>query len=487
MKKILVLGFFTFLINYTFAQHEGSVFTATGRAGVSTTFATDYQSLGINPANLGFPAYEGRKSTMGYSETGVSVFSSALTKSELRQSITNFVDTNFTYEQKLDAVSKFAGEPFSLNFDGTYFGYSFQHDKIGGFAICIKEKFNWYSNLNAQVTNLAFLGYSAPYFDSLLLNDGTTVSNSSGNYYAYKDQISKGISAAPQMISQLFDGSKINMLWYREYNIGYGRKILGLGDLELLGGVGVKYLQGFAIMDAKVENGKLEAFGAFTPKLNIDFGAAALTNPSTITQSSFLPKPIGSGWGFDIGANLVFKENTKLAIAITDIGSVKYTGNVYEIKDTLLIDINTEGFNSYNFFMEMSKIAGESGIFKWKGEKEITAALPTTVRIGASQKFFKVLEIGADIIAPVTAGAGNFDKALFSVGADLLLFNKIRLSSGFITGGNYGTKKNIPVGITVIAPGGVWEGGIASRDAVTYFTQESPNLSLAFGFLRFRF
>ena len=35
------------------AQTELSNFTATGRGGVATTFATDYQAIGINPANLG--------------------------------------------------------------------------------------------------------------------------------------------------------------------------------------------------------------------------------------------------------------------------------------------------------------------------------------------------------------------------------------------------------------------------------------------------
>lgn len=38
----------------SWAQHEFSSFTATGRAGVSTTMLTDYQSVGVNPANLAF-------------------------------------------------------------------------------------------------------------------------------------------------------------------------------------------------------------------------------------------------------------------------------------------------------------------------------------------------------------------------------------------------------------------------------------------------
>ncbi|RZK27943.1 MAG: hypothetical protein EOO63_12310, partial [Hymenobacter sp.] len=35
------------------AQNELSNFSATGRGGVINTFATGYQVLGVNPANLG--------------------------------------------------------------------------------------------------------------------------------------------------------------------------------------------------------------------------------------------------------------------------------------------------------------------------------------------------------------------------------------------------------------------------------------------------
>ena len=35
------------------AQNELSNFSATGRGGVINTFATDYQVIGMNPANLG--------------------------------------------------------------------------------------------------------------------------------------------------------------------------------------------------------------------------------------------------------------------------------------------------------------------------------------------------------------------------------------------------------------------------------------------------
>jgi len=52
MNKIKIVVLLILISTLALGQGEGSVFSSTGR-GVSTTFATDYQSLGINPANLG--------------------------------------------------------------------------------------------------------------------------------------------------------------------------------------------------------------------------------------------------------------------------------------------------------------------------------------------------------------------------------------------------------------------------------------------------
>jgi hypothetical protein len=54
MKKYLLTALLSMYSFLSFSQAEMSVYSATGRAGVATTFVTDYQAIGINPANLGF-------------------------------------------------------------------------------------------------------------------------------------------------------------------------------------------------------------------------------------------------------------------------------------------------------------------------------------------------------------------------------------------------------------------------------------------------
>ena len=57
------------------AQTEMSVFSSTGRAD-ATTFVTDYQAIGINPANLGWAGrYPKKKVFIGLAESSFSAYS----------------------------------------------------------------------------------------------------------------------------------------------------------------------------------------------------------------------------------------------------------------------------------------------------------------------------------------------------------------------------------------------------------------------------
>ncbi len=57
---------------------------------------------------------------------------------------------------------------------------------------------------------------------------------------------------------------------------------------------------------------------------------------------------------------------------------------------------------------------------------------------------------------------------------------------GGVTGGG-GYDLQMPVGINFAIRGGSYEFGVASRDAVTFFKDNAPTLSMAMGFARVRF
>ena len=144
------------------------------------------------------------------------------------------------------------------------------------------------------------------------------------------------------------------------------------------------------------------------------------------------------------------------------------------------------GFDNYNIFAQAGDIVGDQGFLEWNGAVEKTVSLPTAIRLGGSVILVEdKLEVGTDLIVPGNSVAGNYDKAIWALGGEFAPVEGLRFNAGISMGGNYGV--NLPVGIVIRSGGGTWEAGLASRDAITFFTQNQPTLSLAFGFARFRF
>ena len=113
--------------------------------------------------------------------------------------------------------------------------------------------------------------------------------------------------------------------------------------------------------------------------------------------------------------------------------------------------------------------------------------LPTVVRFGASVELGKKIELGFDMLLPTNEvpGPGSSQNAIIGFGGDVQPIPWLRMSAGVMTGGNY--DMSIPIGLTFILGKGSFEAGIASRDAITFFVNDGPTLSLSTGFMRFRF
>jgi hypothetical protein len=491
MRKFLV-NIFVVLYTIPFlAQMEFSTFTNTGHGG-ATTFATDYQATGINPANLGWDfKYTKYHFALGLNEFAGSIHSTALQKPELRgmlgQALTgNFND--FTRDQKIQAAKNFADEGFAMNADYGSLGFGFITKHAGGFALHINDRFQWYSKLGPQASDLLFLGKTSQYFDQLLylnpVGDTVNIANYANMSPDSIKNVISGIATLPKKIGEMLNGSEITMSWTREWNVSYGRKIIGNDDASLFAGIGVKYVQGTGYTSIKSENNKLTAITSLSPSFNIDYGTASQT-ANAVRGSSFPPKSVGSGFGFDFGVNVIIKNFLKIGTSFINAGSIKWTGNVYEVRDTLLASTFSGGMNNYNIPGNLSDVLGAKGLLRMVGQKEIVTKLPGMARFGASIVLKKFAEVGFDMIFPLNQEAGNFKKPLIGFGGDICPLKWLKLQAGFVTGGNY--DYSVPLGVIFIGKDGDFEGGIASRDAVTFFTQNGPTLSLAIGFMRFRF
>ncbi len=502
MKK-LYLGFLVcgVITTSAFGQGEQSSFTSTGRGGVATTFASDYEAIGLNPANLGMaPKYEGKNVSLGLTEFGASVYSEALAKPDLRGMLFGFADgtsSDFTPEEKAQAAAEFVASPLAMNVDVLTVGFSVYGEKFGGIGFTVKDRISWYSEFNQNFSEMLFQGYNASYFDRYELVDGSNIPvDSLAALNIPPEDIVRGYvdSLQGSLLSDVLDGTRMTMNWYKEYNLTYARGFEINENLTLYGGIGLKYLQGVASLDINAQNGEfVESYAATSPFLPINYGGLSTNNVAnidTINDGLFgvLPEAIGTGIGADLGFNILLGE-WDIGFAVTDIGSINYTRNVYSVNDVQLVDLSSPGLDNYNLFEGASTFTADNGIVDWTPLQSKKVQLPTVGRAGISYTHKigedRKVEFGADVILPLNGVAGNYQNAMVGVGGDISILKWLNVSTGMVLGGNYGF--NIPAGVTIDIGNGTYEMGVASRDVYTWFGNDGPTLSLSTGFLRFRF
>lgn len=471
MKNFLLLLVAGMLSGYAVAQAELSSFNATG-SGYSTTTLTDYQCLGVNPANLGWKR-NNNSMNLGFFEFAGSIYSEPLTKKEIMNDLWgNPITLNDA--QKLDAAKKFEGTRIFGSASLMSVGFSYQDEKLGGFAFNIRERFVWNSILNKNAANFLYLGYNDPYFDSLAVDNGDTV----------------GYATNPIYASNLYNGTEQQFIVFREFNIGWGRQIVNNDNFTFYLGVGIKYILGYGMTQYYQENngGSITGYSALSPAFKVDYNTPT---PSRIDGDGY--KKVGSGFGFDIGTTFEFyKKKIRVSIAVVDIGSITWDGNVYKGNNGRVWKINTEGIDNYNIFQQGQLIDSDNypgDPDEWEGIQDQKLKLATTMRGGANFKINEEFEAGFDVIIPFRPEMpGSFLAPVYGIGGKYNPAGWVDISLGVVTGGKFGT--NIPLGFTfypVKKENNTWAVGIATRDVKTLFSNNNPTVSAAFGFLRFSF
>ncbi|MCB0763795.1 MAG: DUF5723 family protein [Flavobacteriales bacterium] len=467
------------------AQTEISAFTTTGRAA-ATTFVTDYQAIGINPANLGWQwRHENKHFAFGLAEGTYSIYSDALSRDDMRNRVLN---TNFTFTEaeKEQAGRVFADAGATLNADVMSFGLAYSGEGIGGLAFQMRDRMQLSARFGPRMAELMFEGYRADYFDLLVLATGDTVTNYANMSADSLALVVLGVATQPQALGRLVNGSHMGFTWYREFNLSYGKAVVRNEDVEIDLGVGFKYLVGIGIVDIRAENDALEGFSSLSPDFEIDYETGSRSEGARLTAGKILfPQPVGRGFGVDVGISAIIEQRWKFGAAVTNLGSINWTGNVYTANDGSLVDLATDGLDNYNFFEGIEDFATNSGLLEWEKGKDRRVPLASTARIGLGRVFGELAEIGVDVVLPLNDEPGSLMEPVIGVGGDVRPFQWVQFSMGLVTGGTYDTK--LPVGVTFIAGDGTWEAGVASRDAITFFTDRNPTVSLSMGFLRFRF
>ena len=497
MTRTLFQFIFIFSLFNLSAQTQGSAYTAVGK-GVATTFVTDYHSLGINSSALGWgTGYEGKNFTLGLTEFSMGIYSDSLSSdkmSSLFKTIRNEALGKDVAPDDWKKQAQNAADYLStgVSMDATYnwIGFSYQNEKLGGIAFNIQERYNWYSKLNTDVSKISFSGKTSDYFDQLTVvygTDTTTIQNHDG---ISEDTIAHAISGrltAPFKLSDITKGTDIKFSWNRHYNFGYGKKLFGDSTFAVFAGIGGRYITSTAMFDFESDDNGMTLNSAVSPNYDIDYGNVSNTNVSNYQEKGkTFPRAVGSGYGVDLSASVLLFSKLKIGVAVNNIGAVTYKRNVYSVRDSLITEVRMNGLENNNVTQVMEELLKKDGILNLVGEEKIKIQNAANIRIGGSMEFGKKLAIGVDFVAPFDRDApGSIQNPVFSVGGDVKPIKWLTISAGYFGGGIY--KHNIPVGINFVLGGGTYEFGISSRDALSFFLNDSNSISTAFGVVRMRF
>ena len=500
MKRIIFSVLVCLSVGLGYSQTEGSVFTSTGR-GVATTFVTDYQALGINPANLAWTKeFRGKRVALGFLETGFSLSSPILNSPILNDSKTIPFNFGFNSEANFSDFQEFSSdlqEGLRINADVRIFGLAIT-TKIAGFGFSVNERYSMNVQTSKGFADIASFGFGSPYFDTLVYNQGGTVQKTLNTPAAYDSlrsdtsvQLIAGIAGNPKTIPELMEGTQIKVSWIREFNFGFGTQVFKNKKFGLYAGLGVKYLQGMALLDIEAKNNDFNGFMSYSPSLEGGSGNPGLFSTGNIQYK--LPKAAGSGFGFDLGVNVKAFKRLKIGVAVNDIGSITWSENTFSAQaDSILSTFRVKGF-----YADSGSLQSNSGgatfdsilnnlVDVRAGNFSRKVNLPSTFRFGASIQFGKILELGAEVVTPLNDKPGNLISSVYSFGGDLK-FGPVILSSGVVLQNREVLR--VPVGIVFSTFGGLYEIGFSTRDIqslINLQSQENPMISAAFGFLRFR-
>ncbi len=461
MKKLFaILGIGIFTVP-AIAQIDMGVPSAAGKGGASTAMVRNWEAIGINPSNLGWS--DNYKFSITLLNGGLTAQSKALDFKTLKHAMFHPSDT-FTIAEKQNYADLFTNpDGFNMQANINWLAASIYFPKFGGLAFSVRDRAYAHVGLNHNAADILFNGM---------------------NSTVYQDT-----SIYSQNISKIFDGCNITYLHFREANLSYGRRILKFGvedadgnpAVQVYGGIGLKFIWGMANMNGKIDNGTIVGQSSFSTNYSINYGNIQNFTPEKV---SGIFNAVGTGTGMDLGASIVLKNKIRFALAATDFGSITWKNNVLVSNDTTMphLDSTNVGLNNWQIGSQAGFLFGNNGFMNYSPAKDYKSNLPTRLRLGFGMKMGERVDLGADVVLPLNKTLYNLSKPYMAIGADIKIFEVLKLNVGIAGSGPLGF--NLPLGIT-LGPLGPLEFGLATGDVLTFFDKsKNPNLSFCFGFLR---
>lgn len=487
----------SFLPTLAFCQQLS--YTAQGR-GTAIGIETDYHAIGLNASALGWgTGYDNLRITSGSGEFYAFMYSDSLnpkTFSDFYKVFRNQIGGK-EYDSAAsvnlqNSLRQLAASGTQIQINTGYLNVAFQSPKFGGIAFSINDQYGFKVKFNDGFSKYL---KSDNWVD--LVDSASIALNGDTSRIAFRPNLSSDTLAAiysihlkePLNLQTFTKGSYLQSTLHRNFNLSYGRKILGKDSSFLLyAGVGARFIQSLANISFLSSESEFYLRTSVAPfQVTQEEAQFSQVSPYNYKAAGgFFPAPQGYGYGLDFSVSALFLKRFRVAAAINNLGAVFYKQRVYTQRDILPQEIALDGFSNEYMINNFQQLANGRQILKDEGEQKFTVVNPATFNLGGSFKPLNWWVVGAELTVPFQPeSALSLNNPIVAIGTEIRPTRWLALMGGLWGGGDYGVQ--IPLGINFITGSGTAEFGVSSRDALLFFTGTSNSISMAVGTLRVRF
>lgn len=418
-SKSIVICLTLLTVYFTTTAGDRSNIRGMGMARTINAASRATDAIGINPANIAIP--DVGMFTLSLAPAGVMARTELFSLDVYKEYFTGVPGPNgdrvakfLSEEDKNTILSQMPDLPRTkAGLELMWFGLTFQHPVVGGIGFAIIERLG-----TMNIISKDFFRFAAFGLDSL------------GSDYK-------------------LDGTGFSSWWFREYNLSYGRKLPFKPNFvkDLYAGISFKILRGYGVFTTDRQNSSFGNYpiGAdqYGLRGNFDFltrraGVDFLNGDDSSNQSfTLFPDPAGKGFGVDFGFSSEVIAGLRVALSVTDLGSIKWDRNVFESAGGRSVNVTGILDDMEDTLKNAVKGTTNPGApFK--------TSLPATLRLGATMDtkefpFFKFIPgrmlLAFDYTQGLNKSLGNTTIPRFSLGIEYRVIRFIPIRTGLAVGG----------------------------------------------------
>ncbi len=371
MKIIIILFAFFIFHSISYSQSSGTFgFSDARSAAMAYSYVSNSRgvdAIGTNPANLAIPmskkfslrTYLPIPQLNFYLRTPLSIEKYNYYFGGVDDGNGKTSGRYLNEDEKNELKEMLGDSDFLMNFSLNHLSASYYHsDKVGAFGFSFVDRAGFRLKPSKSFTDLIFSG--------LYMN----------KIYSLSDLIAKA------------------MIW-REVSFSYGRKVIDIENSfvkNLFAGISFKFISGYYYISTEKNDSYFNLESDFLMKGKLDYAIKFALSPDFAKNYgkdsivwiddfnfSFSPASAGKGFGIDIGFSSDINDYLNVAIAITDIGSIKWKNN------QAIIKANSEfTFEGYTSKEKLDSLKDKFDNVESDINSQFSSGLPTALKVGAS-------------------------------------------------------------------------------------------------------